>query len=203
MAADKDIPAHKPHMIGYARVSMSDQDNARQRAELVRYGVDPADIYEDKASGRSMKRKGWRACWKDLRAGDVLVVHSIDRLGRDVEEVNAVVRQMHERGANLVVLSQQDLDTRTPIGRLIFNVMLALAQWERESIVERTKHGLKIARERGRIGGQKPKVPDAKVIAAVRKIDRGTPGEEAAAEIGLSRTALYKRRARLVKEGKI
>ena len=70
-----------PAFGGYARVSMSDQNNERQIAELIRYGVDPRDIFEDKASGRNMQRPGWRDCWRDIRAGDVLVVQALDRLG--------------------------------------------------------------------------------------------------------------------------
>ena len=112
-------------MIGYARVSMSDQDNHRQIEALRAFGVAKEDIYTDKASGRNMKRPGWQACWQDLREGDLLVVQAIDRLGRDVSELFRVLRELHEKGANLKVLTM-DLDTRSPAGR-------RPARWRRRS----------------------------------------------------------------------
>jgi len=153
------------HKIGYARVSMSDQNNQRQIDELVRFGVSPDDIYTDRASGRNMKRPGWQACWKDLREGDLLVVHSIDRLGRDLVEVISTVNALHAKGADLKVITM-DLDTRSPTGRLIFSIMAAMAQWERELIVERTNHGLQAARARGIVGGKRPEFTDEQVLEA-------------------------------------
>jgi DNA invertase Pin-like site-specific DNA recombinase len=179
-------------MIGYARVSMSDQDNRRQIDDLTKFGVDLRDIYQDKASGRDMKRPGWQACWKDLREGDVLVVHAIDRLGRDLVEVVRTVKELHERGCDIKVLSM-DLDTRTPTGRLIFAIVAAMAQWERELIVERTRHGLAAARARGLVGGQKKVVSDKQVRTAMRQIEGGTLLKEAATALGISRQALDKR----------
>jgi DNA invertase Pin-like site-specific DNA recombinase len=181
-------------MIGYARVSMSDQDNRRQIDDLIRFGVDPRDIYEDKASGRDMKRPGWQAAWRDLSEGDLLIVYSIDRLGRDLIEVVRTVKELHERGCDIKVLSM-DLDTRTPTGRLIFAIVAAMAQWERELIVERTRHGLAAARARGIVGGQKKQVSDKQVRAAMKKIEQaGGAGMKAQATVlGISRQALDKR----------
>lgn len=144
---------------------MSDQNNQRQIDELVRHGVAPEDIYTDQASGRNMKRPGWQAAWKDLRDGDLLVVHAIDRLGRDLVEVVRTVNELHAKGADLKVITM-DLDTRSPTGRLIFSIMAAMAQWERELIVERTKHGLEIARARGSVGGRPVMHSDEKLIEA-------------------------------------
>jgi DNA invertase Pin-like site-specific DNA recombinase len=190
----------KPHLVGYARVSMSDQNNDRQRDELIRYGVDPRDIFEDKASGRNMKRPGWHDCWRDLRAGDVLVVHAIDRLGRDLIEVSLVLREMQVKGVELVVLTQMGLDTRQPTGKMIFSVLLALAQWERESIVERTKHGLAAARARGRIGGSKKKVSDEQIAAALERYQAKEGISKLARELGITTQALYRRFALMRKE---
>jgi serine recombinase len=180
------------HMIGYARVSMSDQNNQRQIDELVRFGVDPLDIYTDKASGRDMKRPGWQACWKDLSKGDILVVHAIDRLGRDLIEVVKTVKELHERGCDIKVLSM-DLDTRTPTGRLIFSIIAAMAQWERELIVERTRHGLAAARARGMVGGREKSVSDEQVREAMARVQGGEVVRAVATEFGVSRQALYKR----------
>jgi DNA invertase Pin-like site-specific DNA recombinase len=189
------------HLVGYARVSMADQNNDRQRDELIRYGVDPRDIFEDKASGRNMKRPGWADCSRDLRKGDVLVLSAIDRLGRDLIEVSVVLRELHLKGVDLVVLNQLGLDTRTPTGKMIFAVLLALAQWERESIVERTKQGLAAARARGRIGGSKKRVTDEQIAAALERYR--APNKESisklARELEISTQALY-RRFKLMRE---
>jgi len=186
-----DVAAPR-HMIGYARVSMSDQDNRRQIDDLIRFGVDARDIYEDKASGRDMKRPGWQAAWKDLSEGDLLVVHAIDRLGRDLIEVVRTVKELNERGCDIKVLSM-DLDTRTPTGRLLLSFMAAMAQWERELIVERTRHGLAAARARGIVGGQKKLVSDKQVRVAMKQIEDGAQIKATATALGISRQALNKR----------
>jgi DNA invertase Pin-like site-specific DNA recombinase len=132
--------------------------------------------------------------------GDVLVVHAIDRLGRDLIEVSLVLRDLHAKGADLVVLNQQGLDTRTPLGKLIFSVMLALAQWERESIVERTKHGLAVARANGRVGGSKKRVTDEQIGAALKRYQAKKNIGELARELGITTQALYRRFAQYRKE---
>ena len=129
--SDEPAPeARKQHMLGYARVSTSDQNNQRQIDDLIAFGVDRRDIWSDTASGRDMHRPGWESLWKDLRAGDLVVIHSIDRLGRDLVEVVQTVRALHLMGVNLKVLSM-DIDTRTPTGMLMFQFVAAMAEWER------------------------------------------------------------------------
>lgn len=179
-------------MIGYVRVSTADQTNAHQIDELIKFGVDPRDIFEDKASGKNMARPGWQACWRDIREGDILVVYSIDRLGRDLIEVVQTVRDLHEKGADLKVISM-DLDTRTPTGKLVFAVVAAMAQWERELIVERTRNGLAAARARGKTGGRTPTLTDQQVLDAMARIQAGEKAAVVAKEYGVSRQAIYKR----------
>lgn len=187
-------------MIGYARVSTSDQDNRRQKDALEAFGVDPRDIWEDKASGRSMNRRGWQGCWRDIRAGDLLVVHSIDRLGRDLIELVKTVRDLHEKGANLKVLTM-DIDTRTATGRLLFNIIAAMAEWERDLIVERTRHGLAVARAMGRTGGRKQQITDEQVKQAICRLHKGETLEEIAKDIGFTKQGISKRiRAAQAKE---
>src|ERR1700733_9899237 len=139
--------------LGYARVSTDDQDNSRQREELIRYGVKPPDIFEDHASGRTMDRPGWQALWRDIRPGDVVVILSLDRLGPGGLQILQTVEAMKERGVELHVING-GFDTTTPVGRFTFNIMAAMAQFERELIHERTMHGLQKARERGVVGGR-------------------------------------------------
>lgn len=180
-------PDDAPHMVGYARVSMSDQNNQRQIDEMVRFGVAAVDIFTDTASGKDMDRPGWRACWKDLREGDLLVIHSIDRLGRDLLEVVRTVRDLHDKGAELKVLSM-DIDTRTPTGRLMLALLAAMAQWERELILERTMHGLQKARERGVIGGSKATFSHEEILAAAK--ERGV--NQAGPALGMSKSGFKK-----------
>ncbi|WP_336764007.1 recombinase family protein [Asaia sp. VD9] len=197
--SDSDPSTTKRHLVGYVRVSASDQNNEHQIDSLIKFGVDPRDIFEDKASGKNMARPGWKDCWRDIREKDILVVHSIDRLGRDLVEVVQTVKALHDRGADLKVLTM-DLDTRTPTGRLIFAVVAAMAQWERELIVERTRNGLAAARARGKKGGRKPILTDEQVTEALARIQAGENAQTVAAEYGVSRQAIYKRSKNMRKE---
>lgn len=187
-------------LIGYVRVSTNDQNNRSQIDQLVKYGVEPAAIFEDKASGKNMQRPGWINCWKELRGGDVLVVTAIDRLGRDLVEVVQTVKALHDKGVDLKVLSM-DLDTRTATGRLIFAIIAAMAEWERELIVERTVNGLAAARARGKTGGRKEVVSDAQVLEAVKRIQAGERAADVADDYGVTRQAIY-RRARNMRTAK-
>lgn len=155
-------------MIGYARVSMSDQNNQRQVDELIRHGVAPEDIFQDKQSGKTLDRPAWKACFRDLQKDDLLVIYSLDRLGRNLRDLIEIEKQLYEKGVHLRCIAQP-IDTSTAAGRLIFHMLGALAQWEREWNWERTMHGLKAARERGVVGGQKEKYPDKEIKAALKK----------------------------------
>jgi DNA invertase Pin-like site-specific DNA recombinase len=158
-------------LIGYMRVSKADgsQTTDLQRDALEAAGVDPAQVYEDHASGRLDARPGLVAALKALRAGDTLVVWKLDRLGRNLRHLINTVHDFTERGVGLKVLSGQGaaIDTTTPAGKLIFGIFAALAEFERELIVERTKAGLAAARARGRKGGAPYKMTPAKVRLAM------------------------------------
>lgn len=186
-------------LIGYARVSTNDQNNQSQIDQLLHFGVEPAAIFQDKASGKNMERPGWKNCWKELRDGDVLVVTAIDRLGRDLIEVVQTVKALHDKGADLKVLSM-DLDTRTATGRLIFAIIAAMAQWERELIVERTVNGLAAARARGKTGGRKAVLSEAQVAEAMTRIQAGEKAAQVAADYGVTRQAIYRRARNMRKD---
>ena len=155
-------------MIGYARVSTNDQTNQRQIDELIKFGVAPEDIFQDKQSGKTLDRAAWEACFRDLQKGDLLVIYSLDRLGRNLGDLIAVEKQLYEKGVRLKVI-QQDIDTTNASGRMVFHILGALAQWEREWNWERTKQGLDRARERGIVGGQASKFTDQQVKDALKK----------------------------------
>lgn len=155
-------------MIGYARVSTQDQNNQRQLDELVKYGVAPEDVFQDKQSGKTMDRLAWQACFRDLQRGDLLVIYSLDRLGRSLRDLIDIERQLYEKGVKLKVIAQ-DINTGSASGRMIFHILGALAQWEREWNWERTTHGLERAKERGVIGGQPSSYTDEEIKIALKK----------------------------------
>lgn len=158
----------EPMMVGYARVSMSDQSNQRQIDSLIESGVAPEDIFQDKQSGKTMDRPAWKACFRDLQDGDLLVIHSLDRLGRNVGDLVEIEKQLYAKGVKLKVIAQP-IDTGTSTGRLIFHILASVAQFEREWNWDRTMHGLKSARERGRVGGQPSPFSDTDIRKALKK----------------------------------
>jgi DNA invertase Pin-like site-specific DNA recombinase len=184
-------------LIGYLRVSKPDgsQSGDLQRDALIAAGVKPAQIYEDRASGRRDARPGLEATLKALRSGDTLVVWKLDRLGRNLRHLVNTVHELTQRGVGFKVLSGQGaaLDTTTPAGKLVFGIFAALSEFERELISERTKAGLASARARGRKGGAPFKMTPAKVRLAMAAM--GQPKTKVAdlcRELGISRQTLYR-----------
>lgn len=149
-------------------------------------------IYEDKASGKNVARPELDNCLKALRPGDTLVVWRLDRLGRSLADlVNVVTHLVDER--RIVFLSlQEQIETNSASGKLVFHVFAALAEFERNLISECTKAGLEAARARGRLGGRKPKLQkkDIKEIRALLK-DGSIPVSDVARRYGVSRTTIY------------
>ena len=129
-------------LIGYMRVSKADGSQAvdLQRDALMAAGVDPAHLDKDHTSGKKDDRPGLEACLKALRAGDTLVSWKLDRLGRDLKHLVSLVDELTKRGVGLRMLAGQggNIDTTTANGRLVFGIFAALAEFERELIVERT-----------------------------------------------------------------
>jgi len=138
----------------YTRVSKADgkQTTALQHDALLDAGVDTAQLHEGFASGRLDARPGLAAALKALRAGDTLVVWKLDRLGRDLRHLINTARDLIEQGVGLKALTGQGaaIDTTTPAGKIIFGIVAALAEFERELSVERAKAGLAAARALGR-----------------------------------------------------
>jgi DNA invertase Pin-like site-specific DNA recombinase len=184
-------------LIGYARVSKADgsQTLDLQRDALIAVGVDAAQIYEDRASGKREDRPGLDACLRALRDGDTLVVWKLDRLGRDLAHLVATVRDLEARGVGFRVLAGQgaEIDTRTAGGRLIFGIFAALAEFERDLIRERVNAGLAAARARGRCGGAPYKMTPAKLRLAQAAMGKPeTRIADLCREIGVSSQTLYR-----------
>ncbi|TVQ40616.1 MAG: recombinase family protein [Geminicoccaceae bacterium] len=183
-------------LIGYARVSKADGSQLLdlQRDALAAAGVEPARIYEDRASGRKDQRPGLTECLKALQPGNTLAVWKLDRLGRDLKHLVGLVDTLREKGAGLRVLAGAgaEIDTTTANGRLVFGIFASLAEFERELIAERTRAGLAAARARGRNGGR-PRKMDREMLcmAMAAMADRGAQAKDLAHRLGISTTTLY------------
>lgn len=186
--------------IGYARVSTVDQNEARQMEALREDGVDR--IYMDKKSGKNFNRPEYQKMISELHKGDVLVIHSIDRLGRNYEEIITEWRKItKEIEADIIVQDMPLLNTsqnKDLTGTLIADIVLQLlsyvAQRERENIRQRQKEGIAIAKARGKYKGRAKKEIDKKLFEDTKA--RWQNGEitkiQFAEIIGVSRGTLYK-----------
>ena len=159
-------------------------------------GVDERNIYFDKASGKRDDRPGLDACLKALREGDTLLIWKLDRLGRSLRHLVATVQELVDRRIGFRVLTGQgaNIDTSTPSGKLVFGIFAALAEFERELIVERTKAGLAAAKARGRKGGRRPKLSPTTLAGAKARLiaDPFLDKAELAKELGVHRSTLWR-----------
>src|SRR5712692_10367192 len=184
-------------LVGYMRVSKADgsQVTDLQRDALLAAGVDARHLYEDATTGKRDDRPGLAACLKALREGDTLVVWKLDRLGRDLRHLVNTVHDLTTRGIGFKVLTGHgaSIDTTTANGKLVFGIFAALAEFERELIVERTRAGMAAARARGRSGGRPYKMTAAKLRLAMAAMgQKETNVGELCKEIGISRQTLYR-----------
>ena len=184
-------------LLGYMRVSRADGSQVLdlQGDALLAAGVETGHLYQDLASGKRDDRPGLTACLKALREGDVLVAWKLDRLGRDLRHLVSLIHELTERGVGLKILTGHGatIDTTTASGKLVFGIFAALAEFERELIVERTKAGLLAARARGRRGGRPYKMTAAKLrLAQAAMADPETGVGELCRELGITRQTLYR-----------
>ena len=154
----------KNYTFGYARVSTEQQNLDRQLDMLNHYGADI--IYTEKMSGTRRDRPELNKLLDRMTAGDTVVVESLSRLGRSTKDLIELVDLFEKEKVHLVSL-KESIDTSTPAGKLLFTLMSAIAQFERDVIAERTKEGLNAARSRGRNGGR-PKIASDKLKQAVK-----------------------------------
>lgn len=176
-------------LIGYARVSTTEQDLALQHDALAAAGV--VRVFEDRGvSGAKTERPGLDEALRFLRDGDTLVVWKLDRLGRSMTHLLQTVTELEGRGVGFRSLTE-NIDTTTPTGRLVFHIFSALGQFERDLIRERTSAGLKAAAARGRKGGRPKAATMEKVARARTLIASGLTVREAAARLKIGKSALY------------
>src|SRR3954453_1480466 len=177
-------------LIGYARVSTHEQTLALQQDALTAAGC--TQVFTDTASGALTDRPGLSQAVSHLRAGDTLVVWRLDRLGRSLSHLIETVRQLQDQGIGFRSLQEQ-IDTTTSGGKLVFHVFGALAEFERDLIRERTHAGLTAARARGRLFGR-PKVlspQQVKQLQTLAKDERNTV-TEICQTLGISRATYYR-----------
>jgi DNA invertase Pin-like site-specific DNA recombinase len=175
--------------IGYARVSTLDQTLALQQDALSAAGCEK--IFTDTASGSRTDRLGLGEAVQFARPGDTLIVWRLDRLGRSLSHLIQTVTELKERGVEFRSLQEQ-LDTSTSGGKLVFHFFGALAEFERDLIRERTVAGLAAARSRGRRGGRRPLSPQK--VRQLRTLagDRTNKIGEICATLGISRATFYR-----------
>jgi DNA invertase Pin-like site-specific DNA recombinase len=176
-------------LIGYARVSTDDQNLDLQRDALEKAGCEK--LYTDQQSGASTERLGLTAVLELARRDDILVVWRLDRLGRSLKHLIQLVEQLDHQGIGLRSL-QENIDTTTSGGRLVFHLFGALAEFERNLIRERTQAGLSAARARGRQGGRPKRLgPKKRELVLRLHQERQHSIAEICQLMGISKSTLY------------
>ena len=180
-------------LIGYARVSTNAQDLSVQRAGLEALGVPVERVYVDHGlTGRNRDRPGLREALAACRAGDTMAVTKLDRLARSVSDARDIVAELTERGVKLS-LGGSIHDPADPMGRLLFNVLAMVAEFESDLIRARTREGMQAAKAKGRLRGRQPKLSRAQEAHLV-ELHRG--GQHTVSEIselcGVSRSSVYR-----------
>ncbi len=177
-------------LIGYARISTQDQTLNLQLDALAQAGCEK--VYKDTASGAQVQREGLQQALEHLRAGDTLVVWRLDRLGRTLKQLIELITQLNTRNIGFKSLQEQ-IDTTTSGGKLIFHIFGALAEFERDVIKERTQAGLQAARARGRKGGR-PRALNPKQAALAQSLynSREHSIQAICDTLHISRATLYK-----------
>ena len=180
-------------LVGYMRISTSEtrQSTDLQRDALMAASVDPRNIHDDVASGAKVDRPGLRRCLEYLTKGDVLVVWKLDRLGRSLPHLVALLEALRGRGVQFRSLTE-GMDTTTPSGELLFNMVASLAQFERALIRERVNAGLAAARKRGRVGGRPRAISDEKMEMILSALAQGRSKAEVARAFEVSRATLHR-----------
>jgi len=177
--------------VGYIRISTHEQNEALQKDALQLAGCER--LFTDHISGSKFERKGLDEALAFLRSGDTFVVWKLDRAGRSLKHLIEWLNTLQERGVEFVSLTEK-IDTTTSGGKLIFHMMGALAEFERDLIRERTRAGLAAAHARGRTGGRPRKLKTNSKVALARRMfaDKNNSIEEICSTLGISRASLYR-----------
>ena len=174
--------------VGYIRVSSLDQNEVRQLD-----GIELNKIFTDKASGKDTKRPQLQACLEYLRDGDVLVVHSMDRLARNLDDLRRIVAELTHHGVQVQFMKEQLIfnGEDSAMSKLLLSMMGAFAEFERALLRERQREGIAIAKKKGVYKGRKPSLTPERVHELRTRVASGEKKSVLAREFGISRETLY------------
>ena len=180
-------------LIGYARVSTDEQDLTAQRDALAALGVGSDRVYVDHGlTGTNRERPGLRQAMAACRHGDTLVVTKLDRLARSLPDARDIVKELTEREVKLS-LAGSIHDPADPVGRLLFNVLAMVAEFESDLIRMRTREGMKVAKANGRLRGKKPKLSPSQEQHLVKLYQEGEHTSSQLAELfNVARSTVYR-----------
>lgn len=178
--------------VGYVRCSTAEQNEARQLKMMEEQKAEK--LFIDKASGKNTERAAFKDMMSFVRAGDTVVVESISRIARNTKDLLAIVAELTDKEVEFISL-KENMDTTTPQGRFMLTVFGALAELERESILERQREGIEIAKSEGKYKGRKPvDIDENKFKAVCEKWRAGEITATAAMkEVGLKPNTFYRR----------
>jgi DNA invertase Pin-like site-specific DNA recombinase len=180
-------------LIGYARVSTVDQDLTAQRSALEALGVDDQNIHVDHGmTGTNRARPGLREALAAVRAGDTLVVTKLDRLARSLPDARDIADELTRKGVALS-LGGSVYDPNDPVGRLLFNVLGMVAEFEADLIRMRTREGMAVAKSKGRLRGKQPKLTPLQERHLVKLYRQGSHTTGEIAELfSVARSTVYR-----------
>ena len=174
--------------LGYVRVSSVDQNPERQLD-----GLALDHVFTDRASGKDTQRPQLATLLQFARTGDTVVVHSMDRLARNLDDLRRLTNDLTRRGVRVEFLKEGLTFTgdETPMAQLLLSVMGAFAEFERELLRERQREGIALAKQRGVYRGRKPRLTAAQISLLRHRAAAGEPKAQLARELGISRETLY------------
>jgi DNA invertase Pin-like site-specific DNA recombinase len=174
--------------LGYVRVSSVDQNPDRQLD-----GLDVDRVFTDRASGKDTQRPQLATLLQFARDGDTVVVHSMDRLARNLDDLRRLADELTRRGVRVEFLKEGLTFTGddSPMARLLLSVLGAFAEFERALLRERQREGIVLAKQRGAYRGRKPRLTAAQISVLRQRVAAGEPKAQLARELGISRETVY------------
>ena len=176
--------------IGYIRISTADQNTARQELLMEQLGVD--EVYIDRMSGKNTTRPELQKMMEYVRRGDTVIVESISRFARNTRDLLELVEQLSAKGVEFIS-KKEAIDTTTPTGKFMLTVFGAVAELEREYILQRQREGIAIAKANGVYRGRKPIQPPEFEKVMTRWQRREITATEAMRQMGMSKSTFYRR----------
>ena len=176
--------------IGYIRVSTQEQNTVRQEVLLEQLGVE--ELYIDKASGKNTDRPELKKMMAYVRRGDTVIVEAISRFARNTRDLLSLIEQLQEKGVEFVS-RKEAIDTTTPTGKFMLTVFGAVAELEREYILQRQREGIEIAKQQGKYRGRKPLSPPGFQEVVARWKRGELTAAEACRRLGMSKATFYRK----------